>query len=35
VDKNDLAIVEIFEAIQKMLAVPEKPKRRIGFVGGE
>jgi len=32
VDKHDSEILEIFEAIRKMLSVEEKPKKRIGFV---
>ena len=32
VGKHDVQITEIFDAIRKMMAVPEKPKRRIGFI---
>jgi len=32
VTKHDSNIVEIYEAIRKMLMVPEKPARKIGFV---
>ncbi|MFA5839988.1 MAG: ORF6N domain-containing protein [Candidatus Margulisiibacteriota bacterium] len=32
VGKHDEAIVAIFDAIRKMMQVPETPKRRIGFI---
>jgi hypothetical protein len=32
VDKHDLQVREIFEAIQKMIAPPDEPKRKIGFI---
>lgn len=32
VDKHDSQILSIVEAIKEMIKIPEKPKRRIGFV---
>ncbi|MFA5839800.1 MAG: ORF6N domain-containing protein [Candidatus Margulisiibacteriota bacterium] len=32
VGKHDVQITAIFDAIRQMMAVPEKPKRRIGFI---
>ena len=31
IEKHDTDIHAIFEAIRQLMAVPEKPKRRIGF----
>lgn len=31
IEKHDGAIHDIFEAIRRLMAVPEEPKRRIGF----
>lgn len=31
IEKHDKEITSIFEAIRQLMAVPEKPKRRIGF----
>jgi hypothetical protein len=31
-DKHDVAIVEIFEAIKKLMAPKEKPNKSIGFI---
>ncbi len=31
IEKHDSEIQAIFEAIRQLMAVPEKPKRRIGF----
>lgn len=31
IEKHDGAIQDIFEAIRQLMAVPEEPKRRIGF----
>ena len=33
--RNTADIQLIFKTIRKMLAIEEKPKRRIGFIGGE
>jgi hypothetical protein len=33
VDKHDIEIGQIFEAIKQMIAVEEKPKPKIGFRG--
>ena len=32
VDKHDTEIRKIFEAIQQMIAPPDSPKRKIGFI---
>ena len=34
VDKNDSQIIAIFDAIRQMIALPEKPARKMGFRGG-
>ena len=31
IEKHDVKIRSIFEAIRQLMAVPDKPKRRIGF----
>jgi nitrate reductase assembly molybdenum cofactor insertion protein NarJ len=31
-DKHDVAIIEIFEAIKKLMTPEEKPTKRIGFI---
>ena len=31
INKHDLEIKSIFEAIKQLMASPEKPKRKIGF----
>jgi hypothetical protein len=35
IQKHDVEIYSIFKAIRKLMAEPEKPKRRIGFVAGK
>ncbi len=31
IDSHDVSISTIFEAIKQLIALPEKPKRRIGY----